>query len=226
MRVFTSWIFVLLITPFCFSQDPLPVLRSTWQRAIQPAPKIESSRHEPVRAVTNDNKYFQRKAREQRTDITVDPNEMTIDGRSAALEKVVEESRAPKLEDAKGFSYTAEVRNDSGKTVSVIYWEYFFAETGRPANVTRRQFLCGVKLKNGEKRELSVFSLLGPTDTIAFENLDKTADKLFTEEVFVNRIEFSDGSILQRADWKFSDVKASVERATSTPWGKETCRSL
>ena len=226
MKVITSLIFVLMVASFCFSQDPLPVLRSTWQRTVQPAPKLNSSPQAPVRGVTADNKYFQRKAREQRTDITVDPNETTIDGRSAALEKVMEESRAPKLEDVKGFSYTAEVRNDSGKTVSVVYWEYYFTEIGRPANVTRRQFLCGVKLKNGEKRELSVFSLLGPSDTITFENLAKQTDKLFTEEVFVNRIEFSDGSILQRDDWKFADVKASVERATSTPWGKEICRSL
>jgi hypothetical protein len=187
---------------------------------------MNSAPQAPVRGVTPENKYFQRKAREERTDITVDPNEMTIDGRSAALEKVVEESRAPKLEDTKGFSYVAEVRNDSGKTVAVVFWEYFFAEIARPTNVTRRQFLCGVKLKNGEKKELSVFSLLGPSDTIAVESLAKSPDKLFTEEVFVNRIEFSDGSILQRDDWKYSDVKASVERITAIPWGNETCRAL
>src|SRR5688572_15932370 len=168
--LFRSFVFVLLISPTCFSQDPLPILRSSWQRTVRPAPKINSAPQAPVRGVTPDNKYFQRKAREERTDITVDPNEMTIDGRSAALEKAVQESRAPQLEDTKGFSYLAEVRNDSGKTVAVIYWEYYFTEIARPANVTRRQFLCGVKLKNGEKKELPVFSLLGPSDTIAVES--------------------------------------------------------
>src|SRR5687768_7167002 len=219
-------VLVLLISPYCFSQDPMPVLRAGWERTTQRAPKTQTAAGGPAREVTADNKYFQRKAREGRTDMSVDPTEGSIDARSAAMDRAVQESRAPKLDDITGYSYVAEVRNDSGKKVEIIYWEYRFAEIARPANVVRRQFLCGVKLKNGEKRSLAAFSTLGPSDTIDLESLAKTTGKLFNEEVYVNRIEFSDGSILQRADWKYADVKAAVERATSTPWGEEICRGL
>lgn len=223
---FKTSILVLFIAPCCFSQDPMPVLRAGWQRTTQRAPKTETTGAGPTREVTADNKYFQRKAREARTDVTIDPNETTIDGRSAAIDRAVQESRTPKVDDINGYSYVAEVRNDSGKTAEIIYWEYRFAEIAHPANVVRRQFLCGAKLKNGDKRALSAFSLLGPSNSVSLESLATSTDKLFIEEVFVNRIEFSDGSILQRQDWKYAEVKAGVERATSTPWGKETCRGL
>lgn len=224
--VFKSSILLLFISPFCFSQDPMPVLRAGWQRTVQKAPRPQITAGGPAREVTADTKYFQRKAREQRTDITVDPAEATITARSQAMDRAVQESRLPQADDIRGYSYAAEVRNDSGKTAEVVFWEYRFAEIAHPANVARRQFLCGGTLKNGEKRSLSVFSLLGPSDTITLESLGKSAGKLFDEEVYVNRIEFSDGSILQRDDWKYADVKEGVKRATSTPWGKETCRAL
>ena len=224
--LFRTGFLVLLISPFCFSQDPMPILRASWQRSVQKAPKPEITAGGPVREVTADTKYFQRKARDERTDITIDPTETTVTARSQAMDKAVEESRAPQPDDLRGYSYLAEVRNDSGKTAEVVFWEYRFAEVSSPKNVVKRQFLCGVKLKNGEKRTLSVFSLLGPSDTISLESLGKAAGKLFTEEIYVNRIEFSDGSILQRDDWKYADVKEGVKRATSKPFGKEICRAL
>ena len=118
------------------------------------------------------------------------------------------------------------MRNDSGKTVEIIYWEYRFTEIANPANVVRRQFLCSVKLKNGASKELPAFSTLGPSEVIDANSLAKSTGKLFDEKVIVNRIEFADGAIVQRNNWKFEDVKKAVERATSTPWNKETCRAL
>ena len=96
----------------------------------------------------------------------------------------------------------------------------------RPTNVVRRQFLCSVNLKNGDSKDLSVFSLLAPSDVIDAESLAKSTDKLFDEKVFVNRIEFADGTLRQRGNWKYEDVQNSVERATSVGWGNETCRGL
>ena len=142
------------------------------------------------------------------------------------MDKAVRESRTPQPDDVPGFLYSIALRNDTGMPVSVVFWEYRFTEIARPNNVVRRQFLCGANFKIGEKKEFSVFSSLGPSDVIDMESLSKAKTKLFDESVQVNRIELSDGRILQRHDWKYSDVKKDVERVTSTPWGKETCRAL
>jgi hypothetical protein len=204
----------------------MPVVSSSWQRMTVKAQKGGVETTGPARAVTNDDKYFQRKAREQRTDSPNDPNVMTDDARRAAIEKAVQESRTPATEDVNGYSYAANVRNESGKTVKVIFWEYRFIELARPTNVVRRQFICSVNLKNGESKELSAFSTLAPSEVIDAQSLAKSTEKLFDEKVIVNRIEFSDGTLRQRANWKYEDVQKAVERSTSLPWGKEVCRSL
>jgi hypothetical protein len=219
-------ILVLVFSSFSFSQEPVPMSNARWERVTLQAPKQNVSPTVPAKPIIAENKYFQRKAREQRTDNPMDPYEASIEGRSAAMEKSVQQSRTAQANDVSGYSYSVDVRNDTGKAVAIIFWEYRFTEIARPTNVVRRQFLCGTELKDGEKKSLSAFSTLAPSEAIDVESLAKSKDKLFNEEVLVNRIEFSDGTILQRHGWKLSDVKASVEQVTSTPWGTEVCRAL
>ena len=215
------------MSPVCLPQEPAPILKAGWERSTVKAPKTEAGPSGPAQSVLPDNRYFQRKARENRTDNPIDPHDASIEGRSAAMDKAVQESRAAKAEDTTGYQYAATIRNDSGRgTIEVVYWEYRFTEIARPINVIRRQFLCGVKLKKGEKLDLLAFSTQGPSDVIDAASLTNSPGKMFHEQAQVNRIEFSDGSILQRDDWSFKDVKDSVKRMTSTPWGNEVCRVL
>jgi len=125
-----------------------------------------------------------------------------------------------------GYLYTTKVRNDSGRKMEVVFWEYRFTELANPANVVRRQFLCSANIKPGDSKELPVFSLLGPSDVLTAESIANTTGKIFDEKVVVNRIEFSDGAMIERRDWKYEDVRKAVERVTATPWGKEVCRGL
>ena len=227
MRVlFSVTISVLLITTFAFSQEPVPILKAQWKRTTVRAQQADVTAVGPVTPVMAETKYFQRKAREARTDNPIDPNTESMEGRSRAMDKAVRESRTAQPDDTKGYLYTAEMRNDTGSAISIVFWEYKFVETARPSNVVRRQFLCGGEFKNGETKQFSVFSQHGPSDVIGVESLGKDDEKLFTESFQVNRIELSDGTIIQRDNWKFSDVKEAVQRATSTPWGNEVCRAL
>ena len=221
-----AFVCILLASPCVFSQDPLPVLDFGWRFTTQKAPRADQPTTGPAKALTEDDLVFQRNARNARTDHPQDPSELTPDGRRAAIEKIEQEARTPKADDIRGFYYSARVRNDSGQTINVIFWEYSFTEIARPTNTVRRQFLCGVNLKKGNEMELSAFSSLAPSDVIDANSLSKPKEKLFDEKVQVNRIELSDGSILQRGNWKLKDVQAGVDRATSTPWGKEICRAL
>jgi hypothetical protein len=55
---------------------------------------------------------------------------------------------------------------------------------------------------------------------------DKGAANPFAERVRINRVEYADGTIWQRKDWNYAEVRASIQRAVSTPWGAEMCRAL
>ena len=214
------------MSAYAFSQDPVTVLTSRWSRTTKHAVKADVPASGPARPVNPDDKFFQRKAREQRTDNPRDPYDDSIEGRSAAMDRAVQQSRTKQPEDVPGYTYLIEVRNDTGQHVDIIFWEYSFTEIARPQNVIRRQFLCAAKMKNGEKKDLSVFSTLGPSDALSVESLAKPNEKLFDEKVRINRIELADGNVLQRNDWKYSDLKKEVERVTSIPWGNEICRAL
>jgi hypothetical protein len=217
---------LLVMVPASFSQDPISITKARWQRVTIPAPKPEIVPVGPGTPVMPETKNFQRNARAQRTDNPMDPNDASIEGRSRAMDKAVRESRAPQPDDVSGYLYTADIKNETGSTVVVIFWEYRFTEIAQPSNVVRRQFLCAMKMKHGQKKEVSAFSLLGPSDVIGVESLSKPSTRLFNEEVQLNRMEFEDGQVFQRNGWKYAEVEAAVKRETSKPWGLDTCRVL
>jgi len=216
---------ILAISSLCAAQDPLPVIKSNWQPTTQKAPKVEPSQTGPARQMMPEDTLGPRKARELSTVHPDNPSDLAPDGRRAVIEKNEAEASTPQMEDVKGFTYTATVRNDSTKTVNVIYWEYKFIEKSDPKNVVRRQFLCAVKMKKGSELELKAFSTLGPIETVNVKT-EAEKDKQFDEAVRVNRIEYSDDDVVQRGDWKFADVKGAVDRVTSKPWDKDICRPL
>ena len=178
----------------------------------------------PAAAMIPQNKNFERNRRANTSPGERDPNLDTIDGRSAALERAVQDSRAPKPVD--GFSYRAKIHNANTKVIEVIFWEYQYKEAGDSTTISRRQFLCGVSIKPDKEKELQAFSVLGLHDVVSVDTLAKNLATSGEERVVINRVEYADGSIWQRKDWKFGDVRLSYARAVATPWGGEMCRVL
>ena len=178
----------------------------------------------PAAAMIPQNKSQEKSRRENNSVGERDPNLDTIDGRSAALERAVQASRAAKPVD--GFAYRAKVHNAGAKVIEVIFWEYQFKELPTSTTMSRRQFLCGVSIKPEKDKELQAFSLSGPRDVVSIEALAKKTGEAGEEKVVINRVEYADGSIWQRKDWNFGEVRLSYARAVATPWGTEMCRGL
>ena len=148
----------------------------------------------------------------------------SMDGRSASFEKMLRESRSPQQKTLDGYSYTLKLKNESAKQIEVVFWEYQFID-GDTSNVTRRQFLCGLNLKAGKEKALVAFSLSGPSKVVSAESLAGMNAKPPQERVLINRLEYSDGTIWQRKDWSFAEIRLSYKNAMATPW-TEMCRGL
>jgi hypothetical protein len=231
---------VLLLLPLLLMSVPLSqnpaattedgssvvVLGFKWFKTRQVGEKIEPEDKTPARAVIPENKNFQRNARINDSIGARDPNADTIDGRSAAIEKNVQEARTPKTKPVDGFAYRVKVQNASAKAVEIIFWEYQFIDPANPATVARRQFLCGVQIKSDKEKELQAFSSFSPTDVVSAESLANKSGSPLQEKVVINRVEYADGSIWQRKDWNFAEVRTSIARAIAAPWGAEMCRRL
>ena len=205
--------------------SPLTVNSFKWSRARRNVETTETGATIPARAVIPQNRNFARNARVNDPQGVRDPNADTIDGRSAAMEKSVAESRAaPKSKPMDGFAYRIKVQNASDKIVEIVFWEYQFHDPANPDLVARRQFLCGVNIPAGKGKELEGFSLSGPSDVV---NIKTLADKNpFVEKVLINRIEYADGSMWQRKGWGLAEVKTSYERVLREQWLPGMCKSL
>lgn len=230
MKILLLFLFLLNLLTLVQTQtpategSPMTVSSYKWTRARQTAETAQTDTTVPARQVIPQNKNFARNARMNEPRGVRDPNQDTLDGRSEAMEKSVQESRAPKSTTRDGFAYRIKVKNTSAKIVEIVFWEYQFQETGNPSVLARRQFLCGVSIRPDKDKELDGFSLSGPSDVVS---VDALADKSrFKENVLINRIEYSDGSIWQRKDWKLAEVKASYERVLREPWVPGQCKGL
>lgn len=205
--------------------SPVTVLAFKWSRSRQAGAKSETASVAPAPTVTAADKNFERNVRVIEP-AGRDPNLDTPDGRRAAMEKSVQEARSPKPSPVDGFSYRVKIQNSSAKVIEVLFWEYQFADSSDLAKVTRRQFLCGVNIKPRKEKELQAFGLSGPSGVLSAESLAGKSASPYLERVVINRVEYADGTIWQRKDWNFAEVRASIARAIGTPWGAEMCRGL
>ena len=202
---------------------PMTVSSFKWSKARQKVDVPEPEGNAPARAMIPQNRNFARNARVNDPQGVRDPNQDTLDGRSAAMEKSVAEARAPRSKTMDGYAYRIKVQNASPKVVEIVFWEYRFVDPAKPDLVARRQFLCGVNIPAGKGKDLEGFSLSGPSDVISVTTL---ADNAFKEDVLINRVEYSDGSIWQRKGWNLGEVKASYERVLREQWVPGTCKGL
>lgn len=181
----------------------------------------------PAPAMIAANRNFPRNARVNDPAGVRDPNQDTLDGRGAALEKMVQESRTPEAKPVDNYSYLVKVQNASKQIIEILFWEYQFIDPANPANVTRRQFLCGVNIKPAKEKELQAFSLSGPSDVVTVGNLTNASGNMFQEKVVINRVEYADGSTWQRKGWNAAEIKLTYQRAIASPWDRgEMCRGL
>jgi|SRR5687768_292677 len=216
----------LLVQTTTPTSEPLPMSVSSfkWTRARQAVETPQTPTSVPARQVIPQNKTFARNARMNDPRGARDPNQDTLDGRSEAMEKSVQESRAPKSQPRDGFTYRVKVKNTTAKVAEIVFWEYQFLDAADPNLIARRQFLCGVNIRPDKEKELEGFSLSGPSDVVSVGAL---ADKSqFKENVLINRVEYSDGSIWQRKGWSLAEVKGSYDRVLREPWVPGQCKGL
>ena len=201
-------------------ETPVVVLGSKWL-PVHRTFKKEVPNMAPPPEMTAGNKNAGRIARINNPQIP-DPNETTIDGRSAAIEKIVQEARTADPKPLDGFSYLAKIRNGGKQPIEIIFWEYQFIDAASK-NITRHQFLCGVKIKPDKEKEVEAFSMMRPSGVV---DAGAPVNNALQEKVLINRVEYADGTIWQRRDWSFAAIRESYKRAIETPWGNEMCRSL
>jgi hypothetical protein len=202
--------------------SPVVVVSFKWFKDRQPIDNAVAA-PTPQPAPIAADKNFERQKRINAPAGDRDPHADTLDARGAELERIVQESReAPPVN---GFVYVVKFKSASEKPIARVFWEYQFKETANPANVTRRRFLCNVKMKPEQAKDLEIFSLGGPSDVISVKSLAKGAGSKFQEAVVIDRVEYSDGSFWQLKDWTV-DVSKLVSKPRGDSQKVSMCRGF
>ena len=204
-------------------QPPVAVLKFAWGKDRQSVDMAVSASVPPMAALTPNDKPNARQRRVNDPAGMRDPNADSLDSRTSELERIVQESRAPA--PISGFSYQVKIKNGGSQPVQIVFWEYEFKEKGNPANSTHRDFLCLARIKPEQEKDLRVFSLRGPVDTVSANNAGKMPGDQFDEAVKINRVEYTDGTVWQRPGWSVEKFKLT---STARTHGRDVpiCRSL
>ncbi len=203
--------------------SPVVVVSFKWFKDRQPIDNAVATTTSPQPAPIAADKNFERQKRVNAMAGDRDPHADTLDARGAELDRIVAESRAAPPVD--GFVYLIKFKSAGTKLIARVFWEYQFKETANPANVTRRRFLCNVKIKPEQAKDLEIFSLGGPSDVISVKSLAKGSGNQFQEAVVIDRVEYADGSFWQLKDWIF-DVSKIVSKTRADSQKTPMCRSI
>jgi hypothetical protein len=204
-------------------EGPIKVLSFKWSK-IQPTNSAPGSNPLPARAVNQNDKNFDRNARVNDPSGMRDPNADTLDVRGQELEKNARSANNPAAKSTGAFAYQAKIKNTGQAAVEIVFWEYQFVDAANPANITRRQFVCGINLKPDKDKELQAFSSLGAATVSATAASSGGSGQ---DKVLINRVQFSDGNSWMRKDWNAAEIMDSYKRVMARPWSpNEMCRGL
>lgn len=102
--------------------------------------------------------------------------------------------------DEHGNSYHLflEFKNTGTSVVRSFIWE--FKPTATPADYAPKQYLCALRMKPKEKKILDFWTPYAPVKVISAIRPDGFKDG----EVIINKIEYVNGSVWKRHNWRYS----------------------
>ena len=109
------------------------------------------------------------------------------------------DKQATNSADAQGNTYHLflEFKNTGTNVVRSVIWE--FRPTATPADYSPKQYLCVLRMKPKEKKILDLWTPYAPVKVISAIRPDGLKDG----EVIINKIEYVNGSVWKRHDWRY-----------------------
>lgn len=140
--------------------------------------------------------------------------EKTIEEKSRELRRVESDARrSAAAPTGRIFLYEMKVKNTYEKTVKSFVWEYQTNEKNAAQNAASRKFLCTGKIKADDNKTLRFISHLPPVNVVDASVSNAESKKSTAIDVIINHIEFTDGTVWQRAGWEPGDLLDSAQIA-------------
>jgi hypothetical protein len=96
------------------------------------------------------------------------------------------------------YVYRVKLKNGGAQTIESLVWAYVFLDRQTQEELGRHRYTSMVKIRPGKSRELMGRSSSPPTNVISAAQAGKEPGKQYTEEIVIERLDYTDGSFWQR----------------------------
>jgi hypothetical protein len=118
------------------------------------------------------------------------------------IEQAARNERAAKARPPKppryAFLYKVSVKNDGGKEISAIDWDYVFTDAATGEELGRRRFTSAEEIAPGKRKELSQLVSSPPTMKISAYAFGKRERDGLNEQIQIVRVTYEDGTVWQK----------------------------
>lgn len=129
-----------------------------------------------------------------------------LGSRKTELRNVDKQATASADEHGNTYHLFLEFKNTGTNVVRSVIWE--FRPTATPADYSPKQYLCVLRMKPNEKKILDLWTPYAPVKVISAIRPDGFKDG----EVIINKIEYVNGSVWKRHDWRYSLPPDATEK--------------
>lgn len=110
------------------------------------------------------------------------------------------------------FDYEATVKNNTGKTIKGIAWNYVFSDLENKKIVRRHKLVAVTEIKKDATERLINRTKSPPTNLVAARDLERDVRSQYLERVEISCIYFSDNSVWKSGDGVEKECRALKEQ--------------
>ena len=130
-----------------------------------------------------------------------------LGSRKIELRNVDKQATGSVDEHGNTYHLLLEFKNTGTNVVRSLIWE--FRPTTTAADYAPKQYLCALRMKPNEKKTLDLWSPYAPSKLI---NANVRPNGLKDGEVIINKIEYLNGSVWKRRDWRYALPADATEK--------------
>jgi len=97
------------------------------------------------------------------------------------------------------YLYEAKIKNTGTKQIKLLVWVYTIVDPETGVEVGRQRFTGILNIRPGKTANLIGRSSAVPVKILSAKKSDKEAQRKYVESVFIDRLEYDDGTFWQRA---------------------------
>jgi len=101
------------------------------------------------------------------------------------------------------YVFTAQMRNDSAKSITRIVWAYRVSHHPQMEDIADTEFLCSTKIEPGRSLEINSVSRLPRVMVVdvSAQGTEIDVPKPSINDFVIKQVQFSDGTTWQQPDW-------------------------